>query len=454
MEKILVVEDNRSMREMLDNIISEKGYGVEIAEDVKTALLFLQKTHFSVIVSDLQLPDMDGLSFFKKIKSNKIPFIILTAYGSIEQAVEAIKEGAFDFISKPVDPEYLLLIIQKALESTRILRENIIFKEAYSSALGESKIIGNSPKILQEAEKLKQVAVTNTPVLLLGESGTGKELFARAIHNLSPRKSKPFMAINSASIPDNLLENELFGHEKGSYTDAYVRQSGKLELTQGGTFFLDEIGDLPFNLQGKILRVIEDKKVSRIGSNLQQDLDVRFIFATNKPIEKEVANGRFRKDLYFRINVFPLKLPPLRERESDISLLADYFIKKFIIELNKHELPLTQKARNKLMDYHWPGNVRELQNTIERAIIIAETDEITETDIILPEKSLQLNEDFDFHGSLKQVSSRAVKLVEKIKLKKVLQEVNFNKTRAAEMLQISYKTLLDKIKEYEITPDS
>jgi DNA-binding NtrC family response regulator len=454
MEKVLVVEDNRSMREMLENIISEKGYRVTTAEEVNTALLLLQKTHFSVIVSDLQLPDIDGLTFFKKIKSFNIPFIILTAYGSIEQAVEAIKEGAYDFIAKPVDPEYLLLIIEKALESTRILRENIIFKEVYSSAMGEARIIGSSQKILQEAEKLKQVAVTDTPVLLLGESGTGKELFARAIHNLSPRKAKPFMAINSASIPENLLENELFGHEKGSYTDAHVRQSGKLELTQGGTFFLDEIGDLPFNLQGKILRVIEDKQVSRIGSSLEQEVDVRFIFATNKPIEQEVAGGRFRKDLYFRINVFPLKLPPLREREGDISLLADYFIKKFAIDLNKPEMPITPEARDKLKKYHWPGNVRELQNTIERAIIIAENNEITKTDIILPEKNLQLSEDFDFYGSLKQVSSRAAKLVERIKIRQVLEETGFNKTRAAEMLQISYKTLLDKIKEYDITPDS
>lgn len=449
-----MVEDNRSMREMLENIISEKGYRVKTAEDVKTALLLLQKTHFSVIVSDLQLPDIDGLSFFKKVKSFNIPFIILTAYGSIEQAVEAIKEGAIDFIAKPVDPEYLLLIIEKALESTRILRENIIFKEVYSSAMGEARIIGSSQKILREAEKLKQVAVTDTPVLLLGESGTGKELFARAIHNLSPRKSKPFMAINSASIPENLLENELFGHEKGSYTDAHVRQSGKLELTQGGTFFLDEIGDLPFKLQGKILRVIEDKQVSRIGSSLEQDLDVRFIFATNKPIEQEVAGGRFRKDLYFRINVFPLKLPPLREREGDITLLADYFTKKFTIELNKSEMSLTPEARSKLMAYHWPGNVRELQNTIERAIIIAEGNEIARSDIILPEKSLQLSDEFDFYGSLKQVSSRAAKLVEKIKIRQVLEECRFNKTHAAEILEISYKTLLDKIKEYDITPDT
>lgn len=452
MEKILIVEDNRSMREMLCSIISEKGYAVQSCGDVKTALLLLQKAYFSLIVSDLQLPDMDGLTFYKKIKTGNIPFIILTAFGSIQGAVEAMKEGAFDFIAKPVDPEYLLLIIEKALDSTRILRENIVFKEAYTTAVGKSTIIGKSPAVLQEAEKLKQVAVTDTPVLILGESGTGKELFARAIHNLSRRKNNPFMAINSASIPENLLENELFGHEKGSFTDAYVRQIGKLELTQGGTFFLDEIGDLPFNLQGKILRVIEDKKVSRIGSGQEIDLDVRFVFATNKNIQQEVSAGRFRKDLYYRINVFPLTLPPLREREEDILLLADYFIKKFSIDLKKNCLPLSEKARDKLLEYDWPGNVRELQNTIERAMIITKGPEINHRDIILPEHSFQLDEGFDLHGTLKQVTSRATRTIERMKIEKVLEQVDFNKTRAAEILKISYKTLLDKIKDYDIHP--
>jgi DNA-binding NtrC family response regulator len=450
MEKILVVEDNRAMREMLKEIIGEKGYAVQAAADVEAAFLMLKKESFSVILSDLQLPDMDGFTFFKKIKSLNIPFIILTAFGSIEQAVEAMKEGAFDFIAKPVDPEYLVLIIEKALESTRILRENIIFKETYASTIGDPRIIGKSPKIQKEAEKLKQVAVTDMPVLLLGESGTGKELFARAIHHLSARKSKPFLAINSASIPENLLENELFGHEKGSYTDAHMRQTGKLELTRGGSFFLDEIGDLPFNLQGKILRVIEDRKVNRIGSSREIDLDVRFIFATNKNIEQELANSRFRQDLYFRISVFPITLPPLREREDDILLLANYFIKKFSIELNKKDLRLTPPAERKLLAYDWPGNVRELQNTIERAMIIARSRDISENEIILPEKSFQLVDELNFSGSLKQVTSRAIRTVEKLKIEKILKEVGFNKTRAAKKLQISYKTLLDKIKEYDI----
>ncbi|UCH98501.1 MAG: sigma-54-dependent Fis family transcriptional regulator [Candidatus Aminicenantes bacterium] len=454
MNKLLVVEDNKSMQEMLESILSEKGYRVKTADDVADALMLLKKENFHAIISDFQLPNVNGIEFLKRIKHLNIPFILLTAFGSIELAVEAMKEGAFDFVTKPVDPDYLFLLVEKALESTRILRENIIFKEAYASEMEKTVIIGSSPAILQEAEKLKQVAGTNTPVMLLGESGTGKELFARAIHNLSQRREKPFVAINSASIPGNLLENELFGHEKGSYTDAYVRQIGKLELAQGGTFFLDEIGDLPMNLQGKLLRVIEEKKVSRIGSNQEIDLDIRFIFATNVNLEKAVTGSRFRKDLYFRINVFPLQLPPLREREGDIILLAEYFIKKFSIEMRREGTALSEKAKEKLLDYQWPGNIRELLNTIERALIICKGKEITENDIILPEKPFSLVDTFNFSGNLKQVTSRAIKIVEKIKIQRALKEVGFNKTRAAEMLEVSYKTLLDKIKEYDISEDT
>jgi len=454
MNKLLVVEDNKSMKEMLASILGERGYVVKTAEDVSEALVLLKKENFHVIISDLQLPGIDGIGFLKKIKHLNIPFILLTAFGSIELAVEAMKEGAFDFVSKPVNPAYLFILVEKALESTRIMRENIIFKEIYAAELEKSVIIGSSPALFREAEKLKHVAGTDTPVLLLGESGTGKELFARAIHKLSPRGGKPFIAINSASIPENLLENELFGHEKGSYTDAYVRQIGKLELSQGGTFFLDEIGDLPLNLQGKFLRVIEEKKICRIGSNQEIDLDIRFIFATNINLEKAVSESRFRKDLYFRINVFPIHLPPLREREGDVILLAEYFIKKLSREMKKEGVTLSEKARSTLKGYHWPGNIRELLNTVERALITCNGKEIADNDIILPEKPFAIPDDFSLSGNLKQVASRAVRLVEKMKIESILKDVGFNKTRAAEILDVSYKTLLDKIKEYGISEES
>ncbi|MGE5343159.1 MAG: sigma-54-dependent transcriptional regulator [Candidatus Omnitrophota bacterium] len=453
MNKLLVVEDNKAMQEMLKNILEEKHYQVKTAGDVADAMLVLKKEHFHVIISDLQLPGMDGIEFLKKIRHLNIPFILLTAFGSIELAVAAMKEGAFDFVSKPVDPDYLFLLVEKALESTRILRENIVFKEIYASEMEKSIIIGSSPAILQEAEKLKHVSVTDAPVLLLGESGTGKELFARAIHRLSPRRDKPFITINSASIPENLLENELFGHEKGSYTDAYVRQTGKLELAQGGTFFLDEIGDLSFNLQGKILRVIEEKKVTRIGSNVETDLDIRFIFATNVNLEKAVAESRFRKDLYFRIHVFPILLPPLRHRGSDVILLAEYFIKMFSIEIKKKDISLSPEAKDKLQRYQWPGNIRELLNTIERAMILCQGRTITGSDIILPEKPFVLTDEFDFSGNLKQITARAIQKVEHVKITSVLRETGFNKKRAAEILDISYKSLLDKIKQYDISAE-
>ncbi len=451
MAKILVVEDNAALREMLTSILSEKGFETENAACVGDALALLNKNDFALIVSDLQLPDMDGLSFCKRIKHLQIPFIILTAFGSIEKAVEAIKEGAFDFIAKPVDPDYLLLMIGKALAATQILRENLVLREVLQSEMGKTVIIGSSREILREAEKIRQVAQTGTTVLLRGESGTGKELFARALHALSPRKDNPFITVNSASIPDNLLENELFGHEKGSYTGAYLRQLGKLELAQGGTFFFDEIGDFPIALQGKILRVLEEKSISRLGSSKNIRLDIRFVFATNQDLEKAISEKRFRQDLYFRITSFPIQLPPLRERQEDILLLGEYFTKKISLEIRKVAITLSAAAREKLMAYNWPGNVRELQNTIERAVIICTGREIGTAEIILPDQAFPIHERFNLNGNLKTVAARAQKLAEKEKIRQALAETSFNRSRAAEILEISYKTLLQKIKKYDIS---
>jgi len=448
MVKILVVEDNASMREMLASIIADKGYAVDVAADVSSALAQLKRNEYAMIVSDLQLPDMDGLSFLKKARDLQLPFIILTAYGSIEKAVEAIKEGAYDFIAKPVDPEYLLLMIEKALATTHIARENLVLREVLQSEMGKTVIIGSSREILREAEKVRQVAQTQTTVLLRGESGTGKELFARAIHALSPRRERPFITINSASIPDNLLENELFGHEKGSYTGAHMRQIGKLELAQGGTFFFDEIGDFPLHLQGKILRVLEEKSVTRLGGGKAVTLDIRFIFATNQDLEKAAAEKRFRQDLYFRITSFPIELPPLRDRRDDILLLGEYFVKKLSLEIKKSEFSLSDPVREKLLAYNWPGNVRELQNTIERAVIIGRGPVLQPEEIILPGRSFPVQDSLNLNGNLKSVASRAQKLAEKLKIGQVLAETSFNRSRAAKILEISYKTLLGKIKEY------
>jgi len=450
MEKILIVEDNPSMLEMLSKIISERGYETGTAEDVSTALLLLKKENYSLIISDLQLPDMDGLAFFKKVRSSGIPFVILTAFGSIELAVEAIKEGAFDFVSKPVDPEYLFIIIEKAIESTRILRENIILRSALKQESDQYAIIGKSRTMEESIQKIRQVSPTDTPVLLLGESGTGKELFARAVHELSSRREDPFIAINSASIPETLLENELFGHEKGSFTDAHLRHTGKLELAQGGTFFLDEIGDLPPNLQGKILRVIEEKKITRLGSNTEIRLNIRFIFATNVNLEEAVKEGKFRKDLYYRLSVFPVHIPPLRDREGDIALLAQYFVKKIGREMRKGDIRITPGAFKKMERYKWPGNVRELQNAIERGLITLKGKTLDAMDIILPEEEPDLPEGQNVSSGLKRLSSDVVAGLEKKRIEDTLEETGFSRKKTAEALKISYRTLLYKMKKYGI----
>jgi len=454
MVKILLVEDNRSMREMLASVLTEKGYAVDAVSDVAAALALLKREDHALIVSDLQLPDMDGIAFLKRTRELQLPFIILTAYGAIEKAVEAIKEGAWDFIAKPVDPDYLMLMIAKALEATRVARENLVLREVLRSEAGRTAIIGSSRELLQEAEKARQVAQTDATVLLRGESGTGKELFARAIHALSPRRDRPFLTVNSASIPDNLLENELFGHEKGAYTGAHMRQLGKLELAQGGTFFFDEIGDFPLHLQGKVLRLLEEKSVTRLGGAKAIPLDIRFVFATNQDLEKAVAEKRFRQDLYFRITSFPIELPPLRERRDDILLLAEHFARKLSLEVRKREFALAPGARAKLLAYPWPGNVRELQNAIERAVILASGPLIGAEEIVLPGRPFALADAPSLNGGLREVGQRARAWAERQKLAQVLAETGFNRTRAAEILEVSYKTLLDKIKEYGLAaPD-
>ncbi len=450
MERVLVIEDNRAMREMLQCVIAEKGYEVEAVADAESAWPLLQRGHLDLVLSDLQLPGMDGLTLFKRSRETGVPFIILTAHGSIEKAVEAIKEGAFDFIAKPVDPDYLLLMIGKALDATRVRRENVVLREELEARRGQPVIIGQSAVIRQAAEQLRRVADTTAAVLLLGESGTGKELFARALHGLSPRRPGPFIAVNASSIPETLLENELFGHEKGAYTGAHGRQEGKLELARGGTFFFDEIGDLPQGLQGKLLRVLEEKAVRRLGGSLEIRLDVRFVFATNQDLEKACTEGRFRRDLFFRISMFPITLPPLRERPEDVRLLADHFCRRYAAELGKGPLTLSEAARQRLLDYAWPGNVRELQNAVERAVIISRGRDIAPGDIVLPDKPFPLpDEPFSWQGSLKEVTARAVRLVERVMIGRALELSGGHRTRAARALGISYRALLDKIKGIE-----
>jgi len=452
--KILIVEDKKSMREMLALILKKAGYDVDEACSAEKALEKLEKRRYLLLLSDLFLPGKDGIELLKRAKKIDpyLPVIMITAYGTIERAVEAMKEGAYDFLSKPVDPDYLVLLVNRALEQERIFRENILLKEEFAQKYGFPQIVGEDPKIKEVSKKAQKVAQTNSTVLLLGESGTGKELFARAIHQLSPRRDYPFITFNCASVPETLIENELFGHERGAYTGATSRKLGKLELAHKGTFFLDEIGDLSFSLQAKLLRVLEEKAFERIGGTSTIEVDVRFILATNKDLKKEVEEGRFREDLYFRISVFPIVLPPLRERKGDIPLLANYFLNKFSIEMRKRGLKLSSNAIKKLMNYSWPGNVRELQNCIERAVILCEGKEILPEHIILPEDEIQFQEKLNFYlsGTLKEAVEKAKILVEKEKIRRTLKETAGDKKKTAELLDISYKTLLNKIKELKI----
>ena len=453
--KILIIEDNRSMREMLENILREHRYLVESAANAAEGLSLIQSRYYDVILSDFQLPDTDALTILRRSDSGKIPFIIMTAYGTVERAVEAMKLGAFDFLVKPVDPGHLFLLIENALKQNRLRHEHRVFQELMQEQMSETPIIGKNADFLKETQKVTQVAATDTPVLVLGESGTGKELIARSVHVLSQRREAPFIALNSAAIPETLLENELFGHEPGAFTDASRRQTGKLELAQGGTFFLDEIGDLSLSLQGKLLRVIEERKITRIGGQKEIPLDLRFVFATNCSLEDAVRSGRFRHDLYYRINIFPITLPPLRERPEDIILLSEYFVERIARQLKRSGMHLSEKAQRKLRNYPWPGNIRELQNTIERAVILCSENELAPHHIMLPQKPLLENgASFSLEGDLKTVCKRASDFAARAKIAAVLEDTMGNKSEAARRLGINYKSLLEKVRLYGLEKEN
>jgi DNA-binding NtrC family response regulator len=437
--KVLVIEDKKNYLELIKDILDSENIKNDGVLTGKEGLKKIKKERYSIIISDLFLPDIDGFEIIKKVKKiyPEIPIIMITAFGSVERAVQAIKLGAYDFIPKPFEPEHLIFKIRKAMEEEKLKTENLIYK----AKEGETKIIGESNIIKELLQKLEKVASTDATVLLQGESGTGKELFARKLHELSNRKNNPFISINCAAIPEKLLETELFGYEKGAFTGAYKTKQGKLELAHQGTVFLDEIGDLPIELQPKLLKVIEEKSFERVGGTEQISSDIRLVFATNKDLKKEVKEGRFREDLYFRIAVFPIVIPPLRERREDISLLVNYFIDKISRRIKKKIDKIDKKAFDKIMEYRWSGNIRELQNTIERAIILSNGGIIKGEEILLEQEK----ETIDLSGKLKVVLEN----IEKIKIKKALEQYK-DKNKAAEALGLTYKTLQMKIKKYNI----
>ncbi len=454
MSSILVIDDKDSMREMLSQTLTDEGHQVDTAPDGKTGLDLARQRPFDIVLTDLRMPDIDGLQVLKGVKEidDETAVIVMTAFGSIEDAVEAMRRGAYDFISKPFETERLTLLVQKAVENRRLHAENSILREELAHNLGFSDIIGANEKMKEVSRLIQKVANSDTSVIITGESGVGKELFARAVHSLSPRRNKPYVPINCAAIPRELLENELFGSEKGAFTGAVARKIGKFEIAEGGTIFLDEIGDMELSLQAKLLRVLQERVIERLGGAKPIKVDVRVVAATNMDLSQAIQRKVFREDLFYRLSVFPINIPPLRERIDDIRPLAEYFIDKFCKEMKKPTKQLTREAQSLLERYEWPGNVRELENTIERAVILAESKKITQQHLairVAGADEIQLRDG----AGLKEIAAHAQTQAERGTIVRVLNQVRGNKRKCAKILKIDYTTLFDKMKKYSITPE-
>jgi DNA-binding NtrC family response regulator len=454
MKRLLIVEDKESLALMLREAVAGEGLEADVASNGSDAIRWLAEgRRYFAVLTDLRMPGADGIAVLRQVKESDpdCPVIVMTAFGTIENAVEAMKLGAQDFIQKPVDLDHLLLLLRRAREHRELLFENLLLKEESRRRYGLPAIVGDSPRIVEVSDAIRKVAPTDSTVLLQGESGTGKELFARAIHQLSPRRDRAFVAINCAAIPETLIENELFGHEKGAYTGAASRQLGKFELADGGTILLDEIGELGPSVQGKILRVLQERQFERIGGLAPIDVDVRVICATNRNLTEEVRGGRFREDLFFRVNVFPVTIPPLRARREDIDALVDFFLQRFGRDLKKPRLRISDEARALLRAYDWPGNIRELENSIERAAILCDRGVIEPRDLHLaagPAADL-LREAVDLHGTLAEATERAARAVEKLKIQEALRR-HPSRADAADALGISVRALGAKMREHGI----
>ena len=449
MPTILVVDDKDAMRNMLTETLREEGYRVDSADDGQKALDLVRNKAYDLVLTDLKMPSVDGLEVLSKIKEidEEASVIVMTAYGTIEDAVSAMKKCAYDFITKPFDTDHLCVLVNRALENRRLVAENTLLREELLTGSGLANIIGKNDKMLELGGLIQKVAKSDASVLLQGESGTGKELFARAIHTLSNRNNGPYIAINCAAIPHELLENELFGSEKGAFTGAHARKMGKFEIANGGTVFLDEIGDMDIALQAKLLRVLQLKNFERLGGTKTVDVDVSVIAATNMDLNELIAQKRFREDLYYRLSVFPLSIPPLRDRRDDVPALAEFFVDRYCREMKKPTKSLSREGMSLLEKYHWPGNVRELENTIERAVILAEGKKIGPEHLAI---RLQRTEEIQLRegAGLKEIGAMAQMRAEKATILRVLKQVRGNKRKCAQILKIDYTTLFDKIKKY------
>jgi DNA-binding NtrC family response regulator len=462
--EVLVVEDKDSLRKMLRLALERENYLVLEAEDQAQAEALLLDHRVALVLSDLKLPIGDGFGVLRVAKESDpdLPVIVMTAYGSVEDAVRAVREGALDFLAKPVDPDHLLAQVRRAIEQRRLTTENLLLREELAVKRGMPHIIGEHESLKKVMNAAQRAAGTDTTVLVEGESGTGKELIARAVHAMSERSGGPFVAINCAAIPESLLEPELFGYEKGAFTGAVSRKLGKFEVAHRGTLFLDEIADLPLALQAKVLRAIEHKRFERVGGTVPIQVDVRIVAATNRNLKGAVTARQFRDDLYFRLSVFPIEVPPLRDRATDVPTLARHFVDRFCRDQKKPVLQIAPAALEALMAYPWPGNIRELQNCLERAVILCESDTIQPGHLQLTlAKGLGAAEDLvkavqdpwaalDLSGSLTDATRRLVAEVERRKIAEALRASGGDRMKAAEQLQVPLRFLQSKIRDFKL----
>ncbi len=451
-KRILIVDDEESFRHMLSVILKREGYEVETASNGEEGLQRISASAFDQVLCDIRMPAMDGLEFLREGQRAGMdaPVIMMSAYGTIDSAIEAMKLGAYDYISKPFKPDEIILTLKKAEERERLRKENEILRKEVKKTYSFQNIVSKNPKMQEIFEVIRKVAQYKSTILIMGESGTGKELIARALHYNSGRSQNPFVPINCGAIPENLLESELFGHIKGAFTDAIRTKKGLFEEAHGGTLFLDEIGELPVQLQVKLLRVLQDGEIRRVGESRSIQIDVRIVAATAKDLAKEVSEGRFREDLFYRLNVFPIHVPPLRERREDIPLLVSHFIKKYSQSLNKEVGGIGPGALQALMSYPWFGNVRELENAIERAVVLTDGKQIESEGFSSEIRDFKEKSHSSSMAEEEYSIKKSSKILETNLIRKALRRTKGNHTHAARLLEISHRALLYKIKEYGI----
>jgi DNA-binding NtrC family response regulator len=444
---LLIIDDDQSIRDSCSQVFKKEGYTVKTAKDGNDGLKLFKKEFFHAVLLDLKLPGLNGMEVLSRIKEEnpETPVIIITGYATIESAVEAIKRGASDYISKPFSPTELRVITQKALESRKAFFENIYLREELKKKSEFDMVIGKSEAMEKVIDIVRRVSSTDSTVLITGESGTGKELLAREIHNHSSRKVAPFVVVDCGALVETLFESELFGHVKGSFTGAHETKHGRFEVANGGTIFLDEISNISLNIQAKLLRVIQEREITRVGSTKSIRVDVRIIAATNENLAELVKKGKFREELFYRLSVVPIHLPPLRERKEDVSLLVEHFLRKYNKRAKKKIHNISSVIKKALMEYDWPGNIRELENTIERAVVLSKGDEIELEDLVYHGISSSPSLFHPTGGRYKSLDE-----IEKEYIKSVLQAQYRNKSKTAKILGIDRKTLMAKIKKYNL----